>query len=296
MDEHGLFISLIRDSAGPLPYPEPQLPDIPPQWEELAACAPERPYKAVLFDVYGTLFSSAAGDIALAAQSSGDTADGPDKVAAFYDPGLCGEELRNFFIAKVKEIHSQMRQRTEWPEVQADRIWEEFLQAHSLPGSGQELALRYELAVNPVFPMPHAKQTISALRESGCVLGIISNAQFYTPLLFETFFDGRPEEIGFDSDLIFYSFEHGEAKPSPRLFDAAASRLKKRGISPEDCAFVGNDMLSDIYGAVKAGFQGILFAGDSRSLRLRETDGRVKDLSPHRVIRSLSELAVAGNT
>jgi hypothetical protein len=49
-------------------------------------------------------------------------------------------------------------------------------------------------------------------------------------------------------------------------------------------------MLSDIYGAHNAGFLGILFAGDSRSLRLREGDDRLKNLRPLRIIRNLKEV------
>ena len=288
MDEHGRFIALIRESAAAY---EPELPQLPAEWEDLQTPA-QKNYRAVLFDVYGTLFCSAAGDIAAAGHDTGSAASESllDKAAGLYEPGLSGGELRRFFIRKVDEIHRQLSAYSTSPEVQADEIWLEFLRQRGLSGSGQELALRYELAVNPVCPMPGADQVIAALRKTGCVLGIISNAQFYTPLLFEAFFGGRPEEIGFDRELIFYSFEYGEAKPSPRMFEAAAGRLMGREINPGDCAFVGNDMLSDIYGAKNSGFQGVLFAGDKRSLRLHTSDERLKGLRPDRIIRSLCEL------
>jgi len=264
----------------------------------------EYQYKAILFDVYGTLFSSATGDIAAVAHNTevnnphqsakicGHFLNAPalDAVAASYDPKLSGEELSIYFHQKVDEVLQRMRLNVEWPEVQADQIWAEFLQERGLSGSGQELALRYELAANPVNPMPGAEQTITRLREAGCLFGIISNAQFYTPLLFERFFGGRPENIGFDKHLLFYSFEFGVAKPSPVLFNAAARELGVRGIKTQDCAFVGNDMFTDIYGSQNAGFQAILFAGDSRTLRLHEGDERVKGVEPSRVIYDLRDL------
>jgi putative hydrolase of the HAD superfamily len=83
----------------------------------------------------------------------------------------------------------------------------------------------------------------------------------------------------------------GEAKPSPTLFEAALRRLKALGISAADCAYAGNDMLSDIYAAARAGFRAFLFAGDGRSLRLREGEALVKGLVPEGIIRSLAELA-----
>jgi putative hydrolase of the HAD superfamily len=300
MDEHELFLDLIRDSAArawETPSElrlssEPQVPALPSRLEGLAGSFSGASYKAVLFDVYGTLFCSAAGDIASAVRPSESPADSAalDAVAALYDPCLSGGVLRAFFNQQVADTHHQLRAQTQWPEVQADRIWEEFLRQRGLAGSGRELALRYELALNPVYPMPGAGKTIAALRESGCTLGIISNAQFYTPLLFEAFLGGAPEDIGFDRELILYSYEYGEAKPSPRLFETAANRLKSRGINPSDCAFVGNDMLSDILGAHNAGFQGILFAGDNRSLRIREDNTAVRRLCPGGIIRRLSQL------
>ena len=290
MDEHERFIDLIRDAAVTF---EPELPLLPAEWENPEFSSSGQTYKALLFDVYGTLFCSAAGDIAVMQGAENADTAAVDKLARLYDPGLSGQELRNFFNRKVSGIHAQLRAHTQWPEVQADRIWTEFLQERSLQGSGRELALRYELAVNPVFPMPGAAQTIAALSSAACILGIISNAQFYTPLLFEAFLGGKPAALGFDPELIIYSFEFSQAKPSPLLFETAAARLKSRGIKAQDCAFVGNDMLSDIYGAMNAGFQGVLFAGDSRSLRLRQTDERLRGLRPSRIIRRLSELVFA---
>jgi putative hydrolase of the HAD superfamily len=198
---------------------------------------------------------------------------------------------------------------TAWPEVRVENIWADFLRERE-PAKGphaardnsdpdaaaRDLALRYELAVNPVYPMSGAAETIAALRGSGCALGIISNAQFFTPLLFEAFFGAPPEGLGFDPALIIWSFEMGEAKPAPRLFEKPARLLEARGIAAADCAFVGNDMLSDMYGAMRSGFRGVLFAGDSRSLRLREDDERLRGLRPDRIIRGLAELAGPGKS
>lgn len=287
--ERRRLAAVIRESAVPL---EPRAPSLPPDWTEpLPVSAGD--FRAVLFDVYGTLFCSAAGDIGLTAKEAGggrsDTA--LDALARSRDSRLCGDDLTAFFNRKVSGIHHSRSAETAWPEVRVEEIWADFLRERSLDtDAGREFALRYELAVNPVYPMPGAAETIAALRDAGRVLGIISNAQFFTPLLFEAFFGAPPESLGFDSELIIWSFEMGEAKPAPRLFEAAVRRLAAIGITPEESAFVGNDMRSDMYGAITAGFQGILFAGDSRSLRLREEDPLVRGLRPSRIIHSLGEL------
>ncbi|GHV95426.1 hydrolase [Spirochaetia bacterium] len=297
------LVSLIRESAVPL---APELPPLPAAFGELPALARNgNKIRAVLFDVYGTLFCSAAGDISHAAKdaasSPGAASAGAALDALARQYGLAGEEMRSFFRQKVAGIHQMRLAETPWPEVQVEEIWADFLyQRNSVPfcnggarssAASRELALRYELAVNPVYPMPGAAEIIAALQDAGFVMGIISNAQFFTPLLFEAFFGALPKNLGFDPALLIWSFEMGEAKPSPLLFETAAQRLETRGIAVADCAFVGNDMLSDIYGSINAGFQGVLFAGDSRSLRLREGEALVQGLWPSSVIRSLGDLS-----
>jgi putative hydrolase of the HAD superfamily len=86
----------------------------------------------------------------------------------------------------------------------------------------------------------------------------------------------------------------GEAKPGPGLFARAAEVLAGRGIRPEQCLYVGNDMLKDVWAAGAAGFRTVLFAGDGRSLRLREGEKRVRGLRPSRIIRRLTELLPPG--
>jgi putative hydrolase of the HAD superfamily len=54
---------------------------------------------------------------------------------------------------------------------------------------------------------------------------------------------------------------------------------------------VGNDMLKDIWPAARLGCKTALFAGDRRSLRLREDDERCRELEPDLVVDDLSQLA-----
>jgi putative hydrolase of the HAD superfamily len=317
------LIGYIRSASPPLaPLPPPELP---PDLADLLY-SPEagalKGIRALLFDVYGTLFTSAAGDISAGSTGSdgagsgdigsGNTGPGGsdgaglrglsrgealDALAREYTADLTGKDLEAYFRREVLMIHGEAR--CPYPEVRVEEIWGRFLAETPapplLPGQTRErdprdLALRYELAVNPVFPMPGAGETLAALRARGLVLGIISNAQFFTPLLFNAFFDASPEDLGFDPGLLIYSYELGEAKPSPALFAPALKRLASLGIAPEACIYVGNDMLNDIAGAAAAGFKTALFAGDGRSLRLRRDTPLPQGLRPDRIIRNLADL------
>ena len=46
--------------------------------------------------------------------------------------------------------------------------------------------------------------------------------------------------------------------------------LGKNGVAPGEVLYVGNDMLNDVYAAGQVGFRTALFAGDQRSLRMRQ--------------------------
>jgi putative hydrolase of the HAD superfamily len=131
---------------------------------------------------------------------------------------------------------------------------------------------------------------LSILKNRNILMGIISNAQFYTPYLFHGFLHSHPKDLGFHPELTFYSFKFGYAKPSIFMFQIAAERLENRSIPAHSTLFLGNDMLNDIHPAKQIGFKTALFAGDARSLRLRKDDHRCKNLDPDLVITDLGQL------
>ena len=121
-------------------------------------------------------------------------------------------------------------------------------------------------------------------------MGIVSNAQFFTPLVLAALLP----ELHFDPRLAVWSFAQREAKPSPRLFAAAAARMARHWrLQPREIVMVGNDMRNDLLGARAAGLRTALFAGDARSLRLRRDDPRCTAVHPDLVLTHLSQLPPA---
>jgi putative hydrolase of the HAD superfamily len=296
------LIRLIRESSVPqAPLPPPALP---PEWEALVypehVKDPVTGIRAVLFDIYGTLFTSAAGDINALDGPSGEPPgetelpESLDALALEIGGAYTGEELKAMFRSEVRRIHGELYSKTSYPEIRVEELWKPFIEQQAqrriLNIGPEEFALRFELLVNPVYPMPGASDTLRFLGHSGLVLGIISNAQFFTPLLFDALFGESPEALGFDPELQIYSFEAGESKPSPVLFSKAQKRLSALSIAPEETLYIGNDLLNDIYPAASAGFKTLLFAGDGRSLRLREDNPLVRDTKARGVIRRLTDL------
>lgn len=247
------------------------------------------PVRVVLFDIYGTLLISASGDIH-AAENQFRSSNGLEQLLQKYDVGLSVPDLVNAYIDAVASVHARMRgQGVDVPEIKIDRIWMQVLQTWDTE-TARQFAVEFEMIVNPTWPMPHAEETIDALRQKKVVLGIISNAQFHTPRLFDLFFNRSVEAMGFDASLVFYSFSHGRAKPSKVLFEKAAARIMAMGFDPGAAAYIGNDMRNDILPSKTVGFQTILFAGDRRSLRLHKNDPDCTNIAPDLVITDLAQL------
>ncbi|MCP4690909.1 MAG: HAD family hydrolase [Desulfobacterales bacterium] len=257
------------------------------------------PISCLLFDIYGTLFISGAGELGVTGdvgvgERQGRGPDAIDRLLTRYEIDLPGETVRNHLHGAIRNTHLDMKKRgVDFPEVDILRIWREVL-ASRAPEEMETFAFEFEMIVNPVYPMPNLEKTLAAFQRAGVPMGVVSNAQFYTPHLFELFLGSPPEELGFIQELMFYSHQFGRAKPSDALFRRAVERLADLSISPESTLYTGNDMLNDMLPAKRAGFMTALFAGDRRSLRRRRDVDACKDVAPDLVITDLFQLTSWG--
>ena len=257
-----------------------------------AALSKMGPSDAILFDVYGTLLISEAGETGLVqAQPTG--MDQVPELLKRYEIGHTPRKLQSMLRRSIQEEHrSQRAKGIDFPEVDILRIWQAIIGLRNR-SVAKAFALTYELITNPVFPMPGALTLIRYVKERGIPMGIVSNAQFYTPIVLAWFFGRDGYDSGFDPRLQFYSWREGCAKPSAILFNRAKAALASMGVPTESVLYVGNDMRNDILPAAGAGFRTALFAGDRRSLRLRREDEQCRNVSPDWVVTDLGQLAAA---
>ncbi|WP_319409969.1 HAD family hydrolase [uncultured Desulfosarcina sp.] len=249
-------------------------------------------FSAMLFDVYGTLLISRAGDIGYDRE--------PTKVAnrlrhLLLRSGinLTPDHLSDALNLAIARTHAIARgQGIDFPEVDIVQVWQQVLGMDDLP-LVKKFALEYELIVNPVYPMPGLEQLLIGFKNRKIPMGIISNAQFYTVDVLERFLGATLERGGFDHRLLFFSWREGHAKPSTVMFKRAKEALLGLGIPAGSVLVVGNDMRNDILPARAVGFKTALFAGDRRSLRQRESDDCCRDLSPDLIVTDLRQL-IAG--
>ena len=286
MSEKECFYDSVLQRREPM---EAMATDVVSQLQDLASV------RAVIFDVYGTLVISGSGDV-----GSADDASHDSKIeAAMRAIGLSVQAEQ---IPTADELHDQIRALNEArrgpscpkPEVDIVEAWRRTLACRNLELPGNDvvrLASTFEALANPTWPMPGAGELLERLKNAKTPMGIVSNAQIFTPCLVEDLL--VPKDLaagGFDLDLCVFSNRFRQAKPGPRLFDVLREGLARRRISPHEAIYVGNDMLNDVWAASQAGLRTAWFAGDARSCRRREDDPRCRSLRPDLVVTTLLQL------
>jgi putative hydrolase of the HAD superfamily len=266
--------------------------------------------KAFIFDIYGTLIISDSGDIDHATFASGNLLQAINK--AGIPIHVNDEEEKTEFLKEILEkfkntiahIHTEKKENNiPFPEINIISVWEEVLESFSEEGKISVpddkdiriFSFLFELMSNKIYSMPHMKEVLTKLKSQGYPLGIVSNAQFYTPVIMNFLLENEITDkefiYHFEPELTFYSYKYGISKPDTQLFYNLKKSLKNHyGIRPEEALYIGNDMYNDIYPASKTGFRTALFAGDKRSLRLREDIPLIKNVKPDLIIKDLGRL------
>jgi putative hydrolase of the HAD superfamily len=203
--------------------------------------------------------------------------------------------LRDFYHGLIALDHEKSRKRgIQYPEVKIERIWELIvlmLKRHGYgidaPGLGETgevarcMAYYYNFHALGRGFFPGVVDTLKALREKNIRLGIVSNAQFYTPIDLTLFVRDQSNQTLddylelFDVDLMIMSYELGRAKPDAMLFERLYDALYQQHVLPEQTVFVGNDLTSDIAPARKVGMKTAFFSGDRGSSFTHDMEGTI---------------------
>lgn len=230
--------------------------------------------KIVLFDIYGTLLAPHVGD--LQQQMEGDR----ERQSFVYTArrlGFSDAVGRRWADAFFRQVEAELTQCSavgiQRGEVLIENIWRSLLLEAGADLSKvppRAAALYREMLANPVALFAGVKAALSSLKECGMLLGVASNAQFYTPLIMARLLGTAPESF-FAAKWTFFSYRLGFAKPDPHFFRLVRTCVLRAGYQPRDVLMVGNDPANDIHCAALHGLQTVLFdpqggAGRSRSL------------------------------
>ncbi len=233
---------------------------------------------AVLFDVYGTMVDS--GTDPFRANPERPLRHQIKNLLRYAGFEPCCPRAYDFVLdawrERIEHAHRLAREHgVDYPEVDIRNIWRQALKLGIQRGwiTGDintvlitRIAIEFEGARNPVTLMPGIINTLARLRQRGIKMGIVSNAQFYTPLILQILFGASLAKLGFDRSLCIWSYRFGRAKPSPDLLNLALKRLEqKHGLTPREVLVIGNDWNNDLAPARRAGCRTALLAASRRS-------------------------------
>ncbi|HEX3020498.1 MAG TPA: HAD family hydrolase [Chitinispirillaceae bacterium] len=248
--------------------------------------------RAVICDVYGTLvnywkpgFQNAntrSQTLMTAFKKVAERFGMIDVLKAMNKDDLPEKTLSDFYHGLIALQHEKMaRKGVVYPEVKIEEVWNIIIMLLKRRGyKPQEYSAAPEEDLSRYLAFSYnfyslgrelfdgVVEALSKLKENNIVLGILSNAQFYTPLdltlLIREQSKGKIDDFNelFEPDLTFFSFEYGVAKPNQVLFRRLYDALYEYQILPSQTVLVGNDLLLDIQPAVEAGMKTALFTGD----------------------------------
>jgi putative hydrolase of the HAD superfamily len=228
--------------------------------------------KVIFWDVYGTLVAAPRGNLDSLLQREAELRGVFERTVKNFGLAVVPARLHDLFLRGIQaEREARVAQGVAHPEVRIDEIWFKLLekfQPEEPPtiNFAREVALFFQRQANPTQLQPHAFDVLNTLGQRGLRHGIISNAQFYTPIELSALLREESAcavctyESMFDPLLVFFSFDLGVAKPDLAIFGRAVEALTRENVMPDDCVFVGNSLVNDIAPAQHIGFRTVLFA------------------------------------
>ncbi len=243
-------------------------------------------YKNYLFDLYGTLV-----DIKTDEQSK-KLWKKLAKLYACYGAVYKPKHLRKAFFELDKEERALLKEKLgcEYPEIKLEKVFIRLLkEAPEMltgPDNGNELSVRIpenetvwaELMANAFRTLsrkylklfPDTLETLDALREKGCKVYLLSNAQaiFTMPEI-------KLMHIDEHMDRLYISSDYGVMKPDPMFIKAL---VEAEGIDISESVMIGNEVRSDVKVAQSIGMDGILL--NNYGLSKEEID---KERAVHKV-------------
>lgn len=260
--------------------------------------------KVIAYDFYGTLFLSGVGDIGV---DDGE----PDEnvllevlstagvIVKNREAGNAGFKIYNEVVEN--SISTLKNEGIEYPEPDIRQVWkkilaqmkrDELISFHESENLYESISIEFEGRMNPVWPMPNVVETLHHFKKEGYTQSIISNSQFYTPIVLEALTEQSLKELGFTDDLLHWSYVEQMKKPGLQFYENYLKKIKifDSDLNPENILYIGNDMLKDIYPAKTVGMRTALFAGDERSLKWRKEDSRCNKILPDLIITDFSQL------
>lgn len=192
------------------------------------------PFKAIIFDLYGTLVGSFSRQVYDQVQEQ--------MVKVYNVP------YKKFWQIKAESI----KDRTLGNLTVEENITEIGRRLDVKVDSTQIaeiVALGNKFTKNSLIPAPEVLEGLGQLKRTSLLIGLITNCNSSVPLLFSQ------SQLAQYIDVSVYSCQERIKKPSRRIYEIACERLN---VKPEECIYVGDGSSEELSGAASIGMRPIL--------------------------------------
>ena len=201
-------------------------------------------YTDLIFDLYGTL-------VDIHTEEDDTVWEKTAFYFGFYGARYTGAQLKAAFQQELKRREAREGQSYEcFPDIPFEQVMESLFRARGVEENAAALAVNAAqlfriCSLDYVNLYPGVLEALQALRDRGCRLWLLSNAQ----RIF-TEYELRHLGLGEQLDGIYISSDYRCRKPDVRFFDAL---IEERKLDKDKCLMIGNDLDTDIAGARAAG-------------------------------------------
>ncbi len=204
-------------------------------------------YKNYIFDLYGTLI-----DI--------HTDEKNPKLWEFMSEYLDDNFDRKIEASKLKEEYAKLckaeekelarKNGSKYPEIKIEWVWEKLIGKNISDTDMRKLCNTFrEQSRDKLVRYEGVAEALSAIKEAGCKIYLLSNAQ-------RLFTEKELEDTDINKyfDDIFISSDKGIKKPDGNFLQEL---IDKHHLNKEECVMVGNEVLADVGVATAVGIDAI---------------------------------------
>ena len=201
-------------------------------------------YTDLIFDLYGTL-------VDIHTEEDSTVWEKTALYFGFYGAHYTGPELKVAFQTAMAAREAKAGQSYEcFPDIPFEQVMAELFRARGVDENADALGINaaqlFRISSMEYIKLyPHTLEALALLREKGCRLWLLSNAQ----RIF-TEYELRHLGLGRQLDAIYISSDYGFRKPDLRFYRAL---MEEQGLDPKNCLMIGNDRQTDIAGAKATG-------------------------------------------
>ena len=272
--------------------------------------------RVVLWNVYGTLLSIFEGELKFEHPTEFIMNVALDKTIHEFKmwasmsrkPGQPADYMKEIYVRALNEQKLAPSGAEKFPEVQADRIWENITKKlfqkeykfdatffGSLNEYSRKIAYFFHASMQGTAAYPTAAEAIKLIADAGISQGLLADGQCFTTVQLKRGIAKQDESVNLDEAMPvayrFLSCEHRARKPSDTLFKHALQTLAQQGIEPFEVLHVGSSLPRDIAPAKKLGMRTALFAGDRASLTATPEQLKDPQLRPDVLVTELTQVA-----